>query len=48
MHGLVLLAIFLFALLLALAIRANRAVLACLAVVGGAGWPSGLLHGKAT
>jgi transglutaminase-like putative cysteine protease len=45
MHSLVLLAIFAFALLLALALRAGRPVLACLAIVGGAGWPSVLVVG---
>jgi transglutaminase-like putative cysteine protease len=46
MHALVLFAIFAFALLLALALRAGRPVLACLVVVAGAGWPSVLLVGR--
>ncbi len=45
MHALVLFAIFTFALLLALAVRAGRPVLACLVLVAGAGWPSVLLVG---
>jgi transglutaminase-like putative cysteine protease len=45
MHGLVLVAVFGFALTLSLAVRARRPLLACVAVVGGAGWPATLVGG---
>ena len=45
MHGLVLLAIFGFALILALAVGSRRPLLACVAVAAGAGWPATLLGG---
>ena len=45
MHGLVLSAVFAFALTLSLAVRARRPLLACIAVAGGAGWPATLVGG---
>jgi transglutaminase superfamily protein/transglutaminase TgpA-like protein len=45
MHGLVLVAVFGFALTLALAVRARRPLIACIAVAGGAGWPATLMGG---
>jgi hypothetical protein len=52
MHGVLLLAVFAFTLLVALAVAARRAGLAALALVVGVGWPAtllpghGLLHGS--
>jgi transglutaminase-like putative cysteine protease len=47
MHGLVLLAIFAFAVLVALAIAERRAIAAAAAFVAGAGWPVTLVPGAA-
>ena len=40
MHGVVLLAVFLFTLLAALAVRARLPLVASLVMVAGAGWPA--------
>jgi transglutaminase-like putative cysteine protease len=45
MHALVLIAIFAFSLIVALAVRAHRPLVACLAVAAGAGWPATLTGG---
>jgi protein-glutamine gamma-glutamyltransferase len=47
MHGLVLLAIFVFAALVALAVAERRAVAAAAVVVAGAAWPATLIPGEA-
>jgi transglutaminase-like putative cysteine protease len=47
MHGLVLLAIFAFAALVALAVSERRGVAAAAVLVAGAGWPATLVPGKA-
>jgi transglutaminase-like putative cysteine protease len=45
MQGAVLFAVFVFCLLLGLALAGRRTLLACLALVAGAGWPGTLLRG---
>jgi transglutaminase-like putative cysteine protease len=47
MHGAILLAVFLFCVVLALAIAARRPLLASAALIAGAGWPATVLVGKA-
>ncbi|MFN2470021.1 MAG: transglutaminaseTgpA domain-containing protein [Gaiellaceae bacterium] len=45
MHGLVLIAVFVFALGLSLSVRARRPLVGCAVLAGGAGWPATLLGG---
>jgi transglutaminase-like putative cysteine protease len=47
MHGAILLAVFAFCVVLALAIAARRPLLASAALIAGAGWPATVLAGKA-
>ena len=47
MHGTILLAVFAFCAVLALAIAARRPLLACAALIAGAGWPATILTGGA-
>ena len=47
MHGAILLAVFAFCVVLALAIAARRPLLASAALIAGAGWPATLLPGRA-
>jgi protein-glutamine gamma-glutamyltransferase len=46
MHGVVLLAVFLFSALAAFAVRARRPLLACLVLVAGVGWPATIYPGQ--
>ena len=46
MHGVVLLAVFVFTALAALAVRARRPLLSCLVLVAGVGWPATIYPGQ--